>query len=191
MLFLGRAIGRRARGSFPSFGHARHADAIAPIWSAMMALIAIERVLEGEPLRGFFQIVLVSHVAGVILPINRAHQWVAHAMAGDRVSSGKIVGVADALPGKWYLGIRDGKTIVFMPIKTVQDKRMLRVEEVDAAIVSDHEFTFLYEPENCKSYQMQKVYVLLSGRKMASLSRLTAPMRRTEWNIHKNRQYHG
>ncbi|MFY9655871.1 MAG: hypothetical protein WAK01_04670 [Methylocystis sp.] len=66
------------------------------------------------------------------------------------MSSGKIVGVADALPGKWYLGIRDGKTIVFMPIKTVQDKRMLRVEEVDAAIVSDHEFTFLYEPENCE-----------------------------------------
>ena len=66
------------------------------------------------------------------------------------MSSGKIVGVADALPGKWYLGIRDGKTIVFMIINTMQGIRILRVDETSAAIVSDHDFSSYYEPERCE-----------------------------------------
>ena len=51
------------------------------------------------------------------------------------MSSGKIVGVADALRGKWHLGIRDGKTIVYMVIKTVQSILILRVEDANADIV--------------------------------------------------------
>jgi len=66
------------------------------------------------------------------------------------MSSGKIVGVTDTLPGKWYLGIRDGNTIVCMVIRTVQSILILRVEDTSASIVSDHEFISLYEPESCE-----------------------------------------
>ena len=66
------------------------------------------------------------------------------------MSSGKIVGVTDTLPGKWYLGIRDGKTIVCMVIRTVQIILILRVEDTSASIVSYHEFISLYEPESCE-----------------------------------------
>ena len=66
------------------------------------------------------------------------------------MSSGKIVGVVDALPGKWYIGIRDGKTIACMVIKTVQRILILRVEDTGASIVSDHEFISVYEPERCE-----------------------------------------
>ena len=66
------------------------------------------------------------------------------------MNSGKAVGVADALPGKWRLGIRDGKTIACMVIETMQSLLILRVEDDSADIVSDHEFISLYEPERCE-----------------------------------------
>jgi len=66
------------------------------------------------------------------------------------MSPGRIVGAADALPGRWYLGIRNGKTIACMVINPVQSKLILRVEDASADIVSDHEFISLYEPELCE-----------------------------------------
>jgi len=66
------------------------------------------------------------------------------------MSLGKIVGVADALPGKWYLAIQDGKSIAFKGIKSAQSTYILRVTDISADIVSDYSYVPLYELERCK-----------------------------------------
>ena len=72
------------------------------------------------------------------------HRW------RTAVSLGKIARVADALPGKWYLGIQDGKTIVFKGIKSAQSIQILRLTDTSADIVSDYDFISLYELGRCK-----------------------------------------
>ena len=66
------------------------------------------------------------------------------------MSSGRNVDAAKALPGRWCIGIRDGNIVAFMVIRTLQRALILRVDGSSADIVSDHEFTFLYEPDICE-----------------------------------------
>ena len=66
------------------------------------------------------------------------------------MSAGRNVDAAKALPGRWCIGIRDGNTVAFMVIRPLQRTLILRVEGHSADIVSDHEFTSLYEPDICE-----------------------------------------